>query len=538
MSKKILYGEDARKALEKGVNAVADTVKITLGPKGRNVVLEKKYSTPLITNDGVTIAKEIELSDPFENLGANLIKEVSIKTNDVAGDGTTTSCVLAQSIIKEGMKNFTAGANPIILRKGIFKAVDCVVDRLKEISKPVTSKEDIKNVATVSSQDDEIGNIIADAFEKVGKDGVITIEESKTMKTELQIVEGMQFDRGLVSTYLASDMEKVETVYDNASILVTDKKISNIQEILPLLEQVVQNNLKLLIICDDIESEALATIVVNKLRGTFNVVITKAPSFGDKRTDILNDICALTGAKLVSSDLGVDFKDITIDMLGKARQIKVDKDNTTIVEGYGKKEDVENRVSLIKTQLENTTSDYEKTKLEERLAKLSGGVAIIKVGAITEVEMKDKKLRLEDALSATKAATSEGVVVGGGSSYLQAINNLQSLITTLTGDEKIGAEIVLKAIQEPIKQIAKNSGVEGSVIINEVINKNDSSYGYDALNDKFVNMFQAGIIDPTKVARSAIQNAGSVAATLLTTEVLVVDNEEDNVKTQNINPNM
>ena len=538
MSKKILYGEDARKALEKGVNAVADTVKITLGPKGRNVVLEKKYSTPLITNDGVTIAKEIELSDPFENLGANLIKEVSIKTNDVAGDGTTTSCVLAQSIIKEGMKNFTAGANPIILRKGIFKAVDCVVDRLKEISKPVTSKEDIKNVATVSSQDEEIGNIIADAFEKVGKDGVITIEESKTMKTELQIVEGMQFDRGLVSTYLANDMEKVETVYDNASILVTDKKISNIQEILPLLEQVVQNNLKLLIICDDIESEALATIVVNKLRGTFNVVITKAPSFGDKRTDILNDICALTGAKLVSSDLGVDFKDITIDMLGKARQIKVDKDNTTIVEGYGKKEDVENRVSLIKTQLENTTSDYEKTKLEERLAKLSGGVAIIKVGAITEVEMKDKKLRLEDALSATKAATSEGVVVGGGSSYLQAINNLQSLITTLTGDEKIGAEIVLKAIQEPIKQIAKNSGVEGSVIINEVINKNDSSYGYDALNDKFVNMFQAGIIDPTKVARSAIQNAGSVAATLLTTEVLVVDNEEDNVKTQNINPNM
>ncbi len=538
MSKKILYGEDARKALEKGVNAVADTVKITLGPKGRNVVLEKKYSTPLITNDGVTIAKEIELSDPFENLGANLIKEVSIKTNDVAGDGTTTSCVLAQSIIKEGMKNFTAGANPIILRKGIFKAVDCVVDRLKEISKPVTSKEDIKNVATVSSQDEEIGNIIADAFEKVGKDGVITIEESKTMKTELQIVEGMQFDRGLVSTYLASDMEKVETVYDNASILVTDKKISNIQEILPLLEQVVQNNLKLLIICDDIESEALATIVVNKLRGTFNVVITKAPSFGDKRTDILNDICALTGAKLVSSDLGVDFKDITIDMLGKARQIKVDKDNTTIVEGYGKKEDVENRVSLIKSQLENTTSDYEKTKLEERLAKLSGGVAIIKVGAITEVEMKDKKLRLEDALSATKAATSEGVVVGGGSSYLQAINNLQSLITTLTGDEKIGAEIVLKAIQEPIKQIAKNSGVEGSVIINEVINKNDSSYGYDALNDKFVNMFQAGIIDPTKVARSAIQNAGSVAATLLTTEVLVVDNEEDNVKTQNINPNM
>ncbi len=538
MSKKILYGEDARKALEKGVNAVADTVKITLGPKGRNVVLEKKYSTPLITNDGVTIAKEIELSDPFENLGANLVKEVSIKTNDVAGDGTTTSCVLAQSIIKEGMKNFTAGANPIILRKGIFKAVDTVVERLKEISKPVTSKEDIKNVATVSSQDEEIGNIIADAFEKVGSDGVITIEESKTMKTELQTVEGMQFDRGLVSTYLATDMEKVEAVLDNCNILVTDKKISNIQEILPLLEQVVQNNLKLLIICDDIESEALATIVVNKLRGTFNVAITKAPSFGDKRTEILTDICALTGTKLISSDLGVEFKDITLDMLGKARQVKVDKDNTTIVEGLGKKEDVQNRINLIKSQLENTTSDYEKGKLEERLAKLSGGVAIIKVGAITEVEMKDKKLRLEDALSATKAATSEGVVVGGGSSYLQAINNLKTLIKSLTGDEKIGAEIVLKAIQEPIKQIAKNSGVEGSVIINEVLNKNDSSYGYDALNDKFVNMYEAGIIDPTKVARSAIQNAGSVAATLLTTEVLVVDNEEDNVKTQNINPNM
>lgn len=538
MSKKILYGEDARKALEKGVNAVADTVKITLGPKGRNVVLEKKYSTPLITNDGVTIAKEIELSDPFENLGANLVKEVSIKTNDVAGDGTTTSCVLAQSIIKEGMKNFTAGANPIILRKGIFKAVDTVVERLKEISKPVTSKEDIKNVATVSSQDEEIGNIIADAFEKVGSDGVITIEESKTMKTELQTVEGMQFDRGLVSTYLATDMEKVEAVLDNCNILVTDKKISNIQEILPLLEQVVQNNLKLLIICDDIESEALATIVVNKLRGTFNVAITKAPSFGDKRTEILTDICALTGAKLISSDLGVEFKDITLDMLGKARQVKVDKDNTTIVEGLGKKEDVQNRINLIKSQLENTTSDYEKGKLEERLAKLSGGVAIIKVGAITEVEMKDKKLRLEDALSATKAATSEGVVVGGGSSYLQAINNLKTLIKSLTGDEKIGAEIVLKAIQEPIKQIAKNSGVEGSVIINEVLNKNDSSYGYDALNDKFVNMYEAGIIDPTKVARSAIQNAGSVAATLLTTEVLVVDDEDKTLKTQNINPNM
>lgn len=538
MAKKILYGEDARKALENGVNQVADTVKITLGPKGRNVVLEKKYATPLITNDGVTIAKEIELTDPFENLGANLIKEVSIKTNDVAGDGTTTSCVLAQAIIKEGMKNFTAGANPIILRKGIFKAVDVIVDKLKEISKPVKSKEDIKNVATISAQDEEIGNIISEAFEKVGKDGVISIEESKTMKTELNIVEGMQFDKGLVSTYLATDMEKVETVFDNASILVTDKKISNIQEILPILEEVVQNHLKLLIICDDIENEALATVVVNKLRGTFNVAIVKAPSFGEKRTDILNDICILTGAKFVSSDLGVEFKDITIDMLGSARQIKVDKDSTTIVEGLGDKNLIKNRVNLIKSQLENTTSDYEKQKLEERLAKLSGGVAIISVGAITEVEMKDKKLRLEDALAATKAATQEGVVVGGGSSYLSSIENLEKLIATLSGDEKIGASIVLQAIKEPIKQIAKNSGVEGSVIINEVLKQKDPEFGYDALNDKFVNMFEAGIIDPTKVARSAIQNAGSVAATLLTTEVLIVEEEEKNVKTQNINPDM
>lgn len=535
MAKKIIYGEQARKALEKGVNAVCDTVKITLGPKGRNVVLERKYSTPLITNDGVTIAKEIELSDPFENLGANLIKEVSIKTNDVAGDGTTTSCVLAQSIIKEGMKNFTAGANPIILRKGIFKAVDVVTEKLKEVSKPIKNRDDIKNVATISSQDEEIGSIIADAFEKVGKDGVITIEESKTMKTELSIVEGLQFDRGLVSTYLATDMEKVETVFDNANILVTDKKITNIQEILPILEQVVQNNLKLLIICDDIESEALATVVVNKLRGTFNVAITKAPSFGDKRTDILNDICVLTGAKLVSGDFGIELKDITIDMLGKARQIKVNKDTTTIVEGFGNKEEIDKRIGQIKTQLSNTTSDYDKQKLEERLAKLTGGVAIIKVGAITEVEMQDKKLRLEDALSATKAATHEGIVVGGGSSYLSSISDLKELISSLSGDEKIGAEIVLKAIQEPIKQIAKNSGVEGSLIINEVLNKNDPEFGYDALNDKFVNMFSAGIIDPTKVARSAIQNAGSVAATLLTTEVLVVDDEKNNLKEKDIN---
>ncbi len=538
MAKKILFGEEARKSLENGVNKVADTVKITLGPKGRNVVLERKYSTPLITNDGVTIAKEIELSDPFENLGANLIKEVSIKTNDVAGDGTTTSCVLAQSIIKEGMKNSTSGANPIILRKGIFKAVEVVTQKLKEISKPVQSKEDIRNVATISSQDEEIGQIIADAFEKVGKDGVISIEESKTMKTELNIVEGLQFDRGLVSTYLATDMEKVEANFNEPCILVTDKKISNIQEILPLLEKVVENNIKLLIICDDIESEALATIVVNKLRGTFNVAITKTPSFGDKRTEILNDICTLTGAKLISSELGVDFKDVSLDMLGRAKQIKVDKDTTTIIEGYGDKTQIENRINLIKNQLSKTTSEYEKSKLEERLAKLSKGVAIIKVGAITEVEMKDKKLRLEDAVSATKAATSEGVVVGGGSSYLQAIKPLEKLISSLSGDEKIGAEIVLKAIQEPIKQIAKNSGYEGSVIINEVLKANKINFGFDALNNRYVDMFEAGIIDPTKVARSAIENAGSVSATLLTTEVLVVDDEEEKLKTQNLNSNM
>ena len=537
MAKKIIYGNDARKALEKGVNQVADTVKITLGPKGRNVVLEKKYATPLITNDGVTIAKEIELSDPFENLGANLIKEVSIKTNDVAGDGTTTSCVLAQAIIKEGMKHFSAGANPIILRKGIFKAVELIVEKLKEISKPVESKEDIKNVATISAQDEEIGNIISDAFERVGKDGVITLEESKTMKTELNIVEGMQFDKGLVSTYLATNIEKVETIFDGASILVTDKKISNIQEILPLLEEVVQNNLKLLIICDDIESEALATIVVNKLRGTFNVAIVKAPSFGEKRTDILNDICVLTGAKLVSNDFGIDLKDVKIDMLGKARQIKADKDSTTIVEGLGDKNLIENRINLIKSQLENTTSEYEKQKLEERLAKLSGGVAIISVGAITEVEMKDKKLRLEDALAATKAAAQEGVVVGGGSSYLSSIKPLEKLVSSLSGDEKIGASIVLEAIKEPIKQIAKNSGVENKDIIGTILKQDDPSFGYDALNDRFVNMFEAGIIDPTKVARSAIQNAGSVAATLLTTEVLIVE-EEDKNKQQNNSPDM
>jgi len=538
MAKKILYGEDARKALEKGVNSVADTVKITLGPKGRNVVLEKKYSTPLITNDGVTIAKEIELSDPFENMGAQLVKEVSIKTNDVAGDGTTTSCVLAQAIIKEGMKHFSNGANPIILRKGIFKACDVVVNKLKEINKPINSKDDIKNVATISAQDEEIGEIISNAFEKVGKDGVITIEESKTMKTELNIVEGLQFDRGLVSTYLATNMEKVETIFDNASILVTDKKISNIQEVLPILEEVVNNNLKLLIICDDIESEALATIVVNKLRGTFNVAIVKAPSFGEKRTDILNDICILTGATLISNELGIDLKNTNISMLGKARQIKVDKDNTTIVEGFGDKNLISERITLIKNQIKNATSTYEKEKLEERLAKLSGGVAIISVGAITEVEMKDKKLRLEDALAATKAASEEGVVVGGGSSYLSSIKPLEELISTLSNDEKIGAEIVLNAIKEPIKQIAKNSGVDSNKVITEVLNINDSNYGYDALNDKFVNMFDAGIIDPTKVARSAIQNACSVAATLLTTEVLVVDEEESKIKQQNINNDM
>ena len=539
MAKQILYGEDARKALEKGVNAVADTVKITLGPKGRNVVLEKKYATPLITNDGVTIAKEIDLKNPFENLGAQLIKEVSVKTNDVAGDGTTTSCVLAQSIVKEGMKNFTAGANPIILRKGIFKAVDVVVDKLKEISKPIKDKADICSVASISAQDNEVGELIADAFEKVGNDGVITIEESKTMKTELNIVKGLQFDKGYASSYMATDMEKMIAELDSPLILVTDKKITNLQEILPLLEEIVKTGQKLLIICDDIEGEPLATLVVNKLRGTFNCVAVKAPSFGDKRKAILEDICILTGATLISTELGIELKDATIEMLGTAKSVKVDKDTTTIVEGAGDKEKIKERISQIKNQISNTTSDYDKEKLTERLAKLSGGVAVISVGAYSEVEMKDKKLRIEDALAATKAAVSEGIVPGGGTAYLSSIDALKELITNLKGDEKIGAEIVLKAITEPIKQIAKNAGVEGSVIIDKVLEKHDVSFGYDALNDKYVDMFKAGIIDPTKVSRSALQNAASVAGTLLTTESLVCDIEEEKpLPTQNINPNM
>ena len=537
MAKQIKYGEEARKLLQAGVNAVADTVKITLGPKGRNVVLEKKYATPLITNDGVTIAKEIELQNPFENLGAQLIKEVSVKTNDVAGDGTTTSCVLAQSIVKEGMKHFSNGANPIILRKGIFKAVDLIVEKLKEISKPVSNKEEICSVASISAQDEEVGKLISDAFERVGEDGVITIEESKPMKTELNVVEGMQFDRGFASSYMATDMEKMIAEFDNPSILVTDKKINNIQEILPILEEVVKNGLKLLIICDDIESEALATIVVNKLRGTFNCVVVKAPSFGDKRKAILEDICILTGATLISSDLGIEFKDATIQMLGQAKTIKVDKDSTTIVEGAGDKEKLIERKHQIKNQIQNTNSDYDKEKLEERLAKLSGGVAVISVGAYSEVEMKDKKLRIEDALAATKAAVSEGIVPGGGSSYLCALNSLQSLITLLSGDEKIGAEIIFNAIQEPIKQIARNAGVDSEEIIKNVLAKNEVYFGYDALNDKYVNMLDSGIIDPTKVSRSALQNAASVAATLLTTESLVVDIEEEKTK-NNTNPDM
>lgn len=539
MAKQILFSEDARKALERGVNAVADTVKITLGPKGRNVVLEKKYATPLITNDGVTIAKEIDLKDPFENLGAQLIKEVSVKTNDVAGDGTTTSCVLAQSIVKEGMKNFTAGANPIILRKGIFKAVDTVVNKLKEISKPIKDKLDICSVASISAQDNEVGELISEAFEKVGNDGVITIEESKTMKTELNVVKGMQFDKGYASSYMATDMEKMIAELDNPLILVTDKKITNLQEILPLLEEIVKNSQKLLIICDDIEGEPLATLVVNKLRGTFNCVAVKAPSFGDKRKAILEDICILTGATFISTELGLELKDANISLLGSAKNVKVDKDSTTIVEGLGDKEKIKERISQIKTQITNTTSDYDKEKLTERLAKLSGGVAVISVGAYSEVEMKDKKLRIEDALSATKAAISEGIVPGGGTAYLSSIDDLKKLISTLKGDEKIGAEIVLKAITEPIKQIAKNAGVEGSVIIDKVLEKHDVNFGYDALNDEYVDMIKAGIIDPTKVTRSALQNAASVAGTLLTTESLVCDIEEEKpLPTQNINPNM
>lgn len=529
MAKQIKYGEDARKALEKGVNVLADTVKITLGPKGRNVVLDKKYGTPLITNDGVTIAKEIDLKDPFENMGAQLIKEVSVKTNDVAGDGTTTACVLAQAIIREGLKNFTAGANPIILKKGIQKAIETATAELKKISKEVSTSKEIAQVASISAGDEEIGSLIAKAMEKVGADGVISVEEAKTMKTELSVVEGMQFDRGYLSPYMSTNMEKMVAELENPYILITDKKISTIQDILPLLEQIVKVGGKLLIIADDIEGEALATLVLNKLRGTFICVAVKAPAFGDKRKALLEDIAIVTGGKVISEELGLDLKQTDLSMLGRARFVKVDKDNTTIVDGAGEKSDISDRVKSIRAQLETVTSDYDKEKLEERLAKLAGGVAVIKVGAATEVEMQEKKLRIEDALAATKAASQEGVVPGGGVALLKTAAKLNALVAKLSGDEKTGASIVLRAIEEPIRQIAKNSGVDGGVVVNKIYEHiDDANYGFDALNNKYVDMVESGIIDPTKVTRSALENAGSVASVLLTTECLVADIEEEN----------
>ena len=523
MAKQIKYGIEARKALENGVNILADTVKITLGPKGRNVVLSRKFGSPLITNDGVTIAKEIELEDACENLGAQIVREVSTKTNDVAGDGTTTAAVLAQAIINEGSKNVAAGANPVILKKGIAKAVEVCVDELKKISKPITDKQSIAQVASISAGDDSIGELISLAMEKVGNDGVITIEESKTMKTELKVVEGMQFDRGFASPYMATDLDKMVAELDNPFILITDKKIAHIQEILPVLEQVVKTGRKLLIISDDIEGEALATLVLNKLRGAFTCVAVKAPGFGDRRKAMLEDIAILTGGTVVSEELGYELKETTLDMLGSARQIRVDKDNTVIVEGAGSSEVIAQRVKQIKNLLAESTSEYDKEKLQERLAKLAGGVAVIEVGAATEVEMKERKLRIEDALNATRAAVEEGIVPGGGVALLSTYNAVEAYVNSLEGDEKTGAKIVLTALQAPIKQIATNAGVDGSIVIHELLKNESATYGYDALNNQFVDMIEAGILDPTKVTRSALQNAASVAATMLTTESVVVD---------------
>lgn len=523
MAKQIKYGDDARKALEKGVNVIADTVKITLGPKGRNVVLDKKFGAPLITNDGVTIAKEIELEDPFENMGAQLVKEVSTKTNDVAGDGTTTAMLLAQAIIREGLKNLAAGANPIILKKGIAAAVDTAVAKIKSISKPVESKLGISQVASISAGDESVGELIANAMEIVGKDGVITVEEGKSMTTELTTVEGMQFDRGYASAYMVTNTEKMEAVLDTPYILITDKKISSLQEILPIIEPIAQQGARLLIIAEDVEGDALAALIVNKLKGVLNCVAVKAPGFGDRRKAMLEDIAILTGGTVVSSDLGYEFKDVTPDMLGRAAQVKVDKDNTTIIDGAGDKEAIKARVASIKAQIAETTSDYDKEKLQERLAKLAGGVAVINVGAATEVEMKEKKLRIEDALSATRAAVEEGIVPGGGTTLLACIPEITKLVNKLDGDEKTGARIVLKAIEEPVRQIAANAGLDGSVIVNNILNSKKANYGFDALKNEYTDMVASGIIDPTKVTRSALQNAASVAATLLTTESIVTD---------------
>ena len=526
MAKEIKYGIEARKALEEGVNKLANTVRVTIGPKGRNVVLDKSYGAPLITNDGVTIAKDIELEDAFENMGAQLVKEVATKTNDVAGDGTTTATVLAQAMVNAGMKNLAAGANPIILRKGMKKATDCAVEAIAHMSEKVTGKDQIAKVASISAGDEEVGQMVADAMEKVSNDGVITIEESKTMKTELDLVEGMQFDRGYISAYMATDMDKMEANLDNPYILITDKKISNIQEILPVLEQIVQSGAKLLIIAEDVEGEALTTLIVNKLRGTFNVVAVKAPGYGDRRKEMLKDIAILTGGQVISEELGLELKDTTLDMLGRAKSVKVQKENTVIVDGEGAKEDIEARVAQIRAQLEETTSDFDKEKLQERLAKLAGGVAVIRVGAATETEMKEAKLRMEDALNATRAAVEEGVISGGGSAYIHASKKVAELAATLSVDEKTGAEIILKALEAPLFHIANNAGLEGAVIINKV-RESEVGTGYDALNDKYVNMIDAGILDPAKVTRSALQNATSVASTLLTTESVVANIKED-----------
>ena len=523
MAKQIKYGDDARKALEKGVNVIADTVKITLGPKGRNVVLDKKFGAPLITNDGVTIAKEIELEDPFENMGAQLVKEVSTKTNDVAGDGTTTAMLLAQAIIREGLKNLAAGANPIILKKGIAAAVDTAVEKIKAISKPVENKLGISQVASISAGDASVGELIANAMEIVGKDGVITVEEGKSMTTELTTVEGMQFDRGYASAYMVTNTEKMEAVLDNPYILITDKKISSLQEILPVIEPIAQQGARLLIIAEDVEGDALAALIVNKLKGVLNCVAVKAPGFGDRRKAMLEDIAILTGGTVVSSDLGYEFKDVTPDMLGRAAQVKVDKDNTTIINGSGDKDAIKARVASIKAQIAETTSDYDKEKLQERLAKLAGGVAVISVGAATEVEMKEKKLRIEDALSATRAAVEEGIVPGGGTTLLSCIPDIKKLVDKLEGDEKTGAKIILRAVEEPVRQIAANAGLDGSVIVNNILGSKKANYGFDALKDEYTDMVASGIIDPTKVTRSALQNAASVAATLLTTESIVTD---------------
>ena len=526
MAKEIKYGAEARKALEAGVNQLADTVRVTLGPKGRNVVLSKSYGTPLITNDGVTIAKDIELEDAFENMGAQIVKEVATKTNDVAGDGTTTATVLAQAMINAGMKNLAAGANPIILRKGMKKACDTAVDALKDMSDKISGKEQIARVASISAGDEEVGQLVADAMEKVSSNGVITIEESKTMKTELDLVEGMQFDRGYVSAYMCTDMEKMVAELDNPYILITDKKISNIQDILPLLESIVQSGSRLLIIAEDVEGEALTTLIVNKLRGTFNVVAVKAPGYGDRRKAMLEDIAILTGGKVISEEVGLDLKDTTLEDLGRAKSVKVEKENTVIVDGAGAKEDIQARIGQIKMQLENTTSEFDKEKLQERLAKLSGGVGVIRVGAATETEMKEAKLRLEDALAATRAAVEEGIICGGGSAYIHASKKVAALAATLSGDEKTGAEIILKALEAPLYHIASNAGLEGSVIINKVY-ESEPGVGFDALNETYVNMVDAGIIDPVKVTRSALQNATSVASTLLTTESVVAEIKED-----------